>query len=191
MGGVKPLSDKGFSVANATNTIIRNGHFMSDETYTIYTDGACLGNPGPGGYAALIILNGEEQVITGSDAATTNNRMEMTAAIKGLEAIAAGSSATLHSDSQIVIKGMTEWMPSWKAKNWKNAAKKPVANQDLWLQLDTLNAERRVTWTWVRGHAGHPENERVDGLANAQAEKAANEIGWSEGSRYGFGQVAG
>lgn len=106
----------------------------------IYTDGACLGNPGPGGYAALIIFNGVEQVVTGNDPATTNNRMEMTAAIKALQVVPQGSSVILHSDSQIVIKGMTEWLPDWKAKGWRNAAKKPVANQDLWLELDALNA---------------------------------------------------
>ncbi len=147
---------------------------MNNEPITIYTDGACLGNPGPGGYAALILTNGTEQVITGRDPASTNNKMEMRAAIAALEALPPGSTATLHSDSNILIKGMNEWLTGWKAKGWKNAARKPVANQDLWQQLDRLNAERCVTWRWVRGHAGHEHNERVDRLANAEAEKVTN-----------------
>jgi ribonuclease HI len=146
-----------------------------NEPIMIYTDGACLGNPGPGGYAALILIGNTEQVITGRNLATTNNRMEMLAAIRALEALGVGSSAILHSDSQIVIKGMTEWLQGWKEKGWKNAAKKPVANQDLWLELDGLNAERNVTWQWVKGHAGQEQNERVDALANAEAEAAALE----------------
>src|SRR5918993_5719440 len=125
------------------------------EQSTIYTDGACIGNPGPGGYAALIVIDGKEQIITGGNPATTNNRMEMTAAIKALEALPTGTTGTLRSDSQILIKGMNEWLTGWKAKGWKGATRKPVANQDLWLQLDALNAERSITWQWVRGHAGH------------------------------------
>ncbi|KLK90973.1 ribonuclease H [Microvirga vignae] len=142
----------------------------------VFTDGACLKNPGPGGYAALILIDGEEKVITGGDPATTNNRMEMTAAIKALEALPAGAKAILHSDSQIVIKGMNEWLTGWKAKGWKNAARQPVANRELWEVLDRLNVERQITWQWVKGHAGHEQNERVDRLANAEAEKAAEAL---------------
>jgi ribonuclease HI len=114
--------------------------------------------------------------------------MEMTAAIKALEALPLGASVTLHSDSQIVIKGMNEWLAGWKAKEWRNSQRQPVANQDLWRLLDTLNAGRLITWIWVKGHAGHVQNERVDGLADgladAEAQKAAEAIGWTEGYRY-------
>lgn len=143
----------------------------------IFTDGACSGNPGPGGYAALILIDGNEQIITGGDPDTTNNEMEMTAAIKALEALPPGAKAILHSDSQIVTKGMNEWLTGWKAKGWRNAARQPVANRELWEALDRLNAERQITWQWVKGHAGHEQNERVDGLANAEAQKAAEALG--------------
>jgi ribonuclease HI len=149
------------------------------EQILIYTDGSCAGNPGAGGYAALIVTNGVEQVVTGQNPATTNNRMEMTAAIKALEALAVNAQATLHSDSEVVIKGMNEWLPKWKVKGWRGATRKPVSNRDLWEQLDKLNSERLITWTWVRGHNGHAENERVDALANAEAASAANKKGWS------------
>lgn len=158
------------------------------EGITIYTDGGCIGNPGGGGYAALIISDEGERVITGRDpGVTTNQRMELTAAIKALETLPVGTEATLYSDSQYVVNGITVWIKGWQAKGWKNSAKQPVANRDLWEQLDSLNVERRITWAWVRGHNGHPENERVDALANAEAEKAAEEIGWAEGMRHGFG----
>lgn len=140
---------------------------------TIYTDGACLGNPGPGGYAALIITADGEREITGRERATTNNRMEMTAAIKALEALPPGLSAIVHSDSQYLVKGMTEWLVGWKRRGWQTAQKKPVLNQPLWMRLDELAMARPVQWSWVRGHAGHEHNERVDGLANAEAMKAA------------------
>jgi len=149
----------------------------------IYTDGACLGNPGPGGYAALILFEGQEQIIVGRDPATTNNKMEMTAAIKALEALPIGAKAIIRSDSQIVIKGMNEWLTGWKAKDWRNAARQPVANRELWEMLDKLNAERQITWQWVKGHAGHEQNERVDALANAEAQKAAIEIGFAKRAR--------
>jgi ribonuclease HI len=141
----------------------------------IFTDGACLGNPGPGGYAAVITIAGEEQIIVGRDRTTTNNKMEMTAAIRALEAVPQGLPIVIHSDSQYVIKGATEWLRGWKAKGWRKADGKPVLNQDLWTQLDALMAGRRITWKWVKGHAGHPENERVDGLANGEAVRAAGE----------------
>lgn len=156
----------------------------------IFTDGACLGNPGPGGYAALIIVGAEEQTISGGNPDTTNNRMEMTAAIRALEMLPVGTSGTLHSDSQLLIRGMNDWLAGWKRKGWKNAAKQPIANRDLWEALDALNSRLSIEWLWVKGHAGHPENERVDELANGEAEKVAEEIGWTAGSRFGFQRVA-
>ncbi|BCB21148.1 ribonuclease HI [Bosea sp. ANAM02] len=152
----------------------------------IFTDGACIGNPGPGGYAAVIQIGDAEQVIVGREESTTNNRMEMTAAIMALDALPAGLGAVVHSDSEYVVKGITEWLPGWKQRGWRTAAKKPVLNQDLWERLEALAAARKVTWTWVRGHAGHELNERVDGLANAEAQKAADANGWVPGSRFGF-----
>jgi ribonuclease HI len=139
----------------------------------IFTDGACLGNPGPGGYAAVITIAGEEQIIIGRDHSTTNNKMEMTAAIKALEAVPQDLPIVIHSDSQYVIKGATEWLRGWKAKGWRKADGKPVMNQDLWMQMDALMVGRKITWKWVKGHAGHPENERVDRLANWEAVRAA------------------
>jgi ribonuclease HI len=139
----------------------------------IFTDGACLGNPGPGGYAAVITIAGEEQIIVGRDRSTTNNKMEMTAAIKALEAVSQDLPIVIHSDSQYVIKGATEWLWGWKAKGWRKADGKPVMNQDLWMQMDALMVGRKITWKWVKGHAGHPENERVDSLANWEAVRAA------------------
>jgi ribonuclease HI len=142
---------------------------ITSDRVTVYTDGACLGNPGPGGYASILQHNGSERIITGQEAATTNNRMEMTAAIKALESVPPGATVVLHSDSELLIKGMTAWLPRWKAACWRTSARKPVANRDLWEALDALSTTRAVTWTWVKAHAGHPENERVDALANAQA----------------------
>jgi ribonuclease HI len=139
----------------------------------IFTDGACLGNPGPGGYAAVITIAGDEQIIVGRDRSTTNNKMEMTAAIKALEAVSKDLPIVIHSDSQYVIKGATEWLRGWKAKGWRKADGKPVMNQDLWMQMDALMVGRQITWKWVKGHAGHPENERVDSLANWEAVRAA------------------
>jgi ribonuclease HI len=142
----------------------------------IYTDGGCIGNPGPGGYAALIIVGNDEQVISGRDPATTNNRMEMTAAIRALESLPHGVHAVVHSDSQYVVKGMTEWLQGWKKRGWKTGDKKPVLNQPLWERLEELASQRDVKWIWVKGHAGHEQNERVDGLANAEAMRAADEL---------------
>jgi ribonuclease HI len=143
----------------------------------IFTDGACLGNPGPGGYAAVVTIAGQEQVIVGRDRSTTNNKMEMTAAIKALEAVPQGLPIVIHSDSQYVIKGATEWLRGWKAKGWRKADGKPVLNQDLWMRMDVLIASRAITWKWVKGHAGHPENERVDRLANWEAVSASARAG--------------
>jgi ribonuclease HI len=146
---------------------------MSNEAI-IFTDGACLGNPGPGGYAAVVTIAGEEQIIVGRDCSTTNNKMEMTAAIKALEAAPQGLPIVIHSDSQYVIKGATEWLRGWKAKGWRKADGQPVLNQDLWQQMDAVMVGRKITWKWVKGHAGHEQNERVDGLANSEAQKAAS-----------------
>ena len=134
----------------------------------IYTDGACSGNPGPGGWGASLRHNGKTKDISGGEAQTTNNRMEMTAAIRALEALKASYSGpvVLHTDSTYVLKGITEWLPGWKRRGWKTAAKKPVKNADLWQQLDALSSAREVEWRWVKGHAGNEGNERADALAN-------------------------
>lgn len=132
----------------------------------IYTDGSCRGNPGPGGWAALLTTDGREKVLQGAEAETTNNRMELTAAIRALDSLKEPSTVTLFTDSEYVMKGINEWLPAWKARGWKTAAKKPVKNQDLWQALDTAVGRHRITWRWVRGHAGNPGNERVDSLAN-------------------------
>jgi ribonuclease HI len=132
----------------------------------VYTDGACRGNPGPGGWGALLRYGEHEKELYGGESETTNNRMELTAAIKALEALKRTSDVVLTTDSQYVRKGITEWLDGWKKKNWKNAAKKPVKNADLWQQLDQLNQRHSVDWQWVKGHSGHPDNERADQLAN-------------------------
>lgn len=133
----------------------------------IYTDGACSGNPGKGGWGALLRCDGVEKELSGYEPMTTNNRMEMMGVIKALEALKKPSTATIYSDSQYVIKGMTEWLKGWKAKGWKTASKDPVKNVDLWQQLDALAALHTLKWQWVKGHNDHPENERVDALARA------------------------
>ena len=139
-------------------------------TVELYTDGACLGNPGPGGWAALLRFNGTEKELSGCDPDTTNNRMEMQAVIEGLKALSRPSTVTVYTDSQYVQKGITEWINAWKARGWKTAAKKPVKNVDLWLELEETQERHSVTWQWVKGHACHPENERVDDLARQEAE---------------------
>jgi ribonuclease HI len=138
----------------------------SDEIVEIFSDGACRGNPGPGGWGAILRSNGREKELFGGEAATTNNRMELTAVIRALEALKRPSRVRLYTDSQYVQKGISEWVRGWKRKGWITADKKPVKNVDLWKQLDELNAQHEVEWNWVRGHAGHPENERADALAN-------------------------
>ncbi len=138
---------------------------MSDQVITIYTDGACSGNPGPGGWGALLMWNGHEKELSGGEAETTNNRMELTAAIKALESLKKPIPVHLYTDSQYLRKGVLEWMAGWKAKGWKTASKKPVKNQDLWVRLDTLLAQYDVSFFWVKGHAGDPGNERADELA--------------------------
>jgi ribonuclease HI len=131
----------------------------------IFTDGACSGNPGPGGWGAILRSGPHERELKGGEAATTNNRMEMTAAIAALEALKRPSVARLHTDSNYLKDGVTQWLPRWKRNGWKTADRKPVKNVDLWQRLDAAIAPHQVEWIWVRGHAGHPENERADRLA--------------------------
>jgi ribonuclease HI len=145
---------------------------MADKnTIYIFTDGACSGNPGPGGWAALMRWNGHEKELTGGAAETTNNRMEMTAVIMALESIKKPSRVELYSDSKYVLQGITEWVAGWKARGWKTADKKPVKNQDLWERIDSLITPHDMHYHWVRGHDGHEENERVDKLAVAAIPK--------------------
>ncbi|HVN46642.1 MAG TPA: ribonuclease HI [Steroidobacteraceae bacterium] len=132
----------------------------------IYTDGACRGNPGPGGWAALLRKGTHEREISGAEALTTNNRMELTAVIRALEALKRPVQAHVYTDSEYVRRGLTEWLPAWKARGWRTADRKPVKNQDLWQELEALSARHRLQWHWVPGHAGVPDNERVDRLAN-------------------------
>ena len=132
----------------------------------IFTDGACRGNPGPGGWGALLRFNGTEKKLLGSEAETTNNRMELMAAIAALESLTRPCQVVLTTDSQYVKKGITEWIDGWKKRNWKTAARKPVKNVDLWQRLDTAVSGHEIQWEWVRGHTGHPENELADQLAN-------------------------
>lgn len=139
---------------------------MTAETIYIYSDGACKGNPGTGGWGALLVSGGHRKEICGGEANTTNNRMEMMAVIRALESLKKPSTVEVHTDSQYVQKGISEWMAGWKRRNWRTSDGKPVKNQDLWLQLDALSQLHKVEWKWVRGHAGHPENERADALAN-------------------------
>jgi ribonuclease HI len=133
---------------------------------TIYTDGACLGNPGPGGWAALVVDGGERRELSGYEPATTNNRMELRAAVEALRSLDAPARVDLHTDSQYLRNGMHEWLARWKRNGWRTADRKPVKNTDLWRDLDALAARHEVRWHWLRGHAGHPENERCDALAN-------------------------
>ena len=131
----------------------------------IYTDGACRGNPGPGGWGAILIHKGKEKELSGGELQTTNNRMELMAAIRALEALNKPCKVTLHTDSQYVRQGITEWISGWKARGWRTAAKDPVKNEDLWRRLDEARARHEVVWKWVKGHAGDPLNERADALA--------------------------
>lgn len=137
---------------------------------TIHTDGSCLSNPGPGGWAVILNWRGTEKELSGSVADTTNNRMELQAAIEGLNALSRPMQVELHTDSKYVMNGVTDWMARWKANGWRTAAKKPVANQDLWEQLDAATQRHQITWHWVKGHAGNELNERCDVLARSAAE---------------------
>ena len=135
----------------------------------IFTDGACKGNPGPGGWGALLRKGGTEKELSGREKATTNNRMEMTAVIEALNALTRPCDVDLYTDSKYVIDGITSWVHNWQKRGWKTAAKKPVLNEDLWRAMLDAAAPHRIRWHWVKGHAGHPENERVDTLASDQA----------------------
>ena len=143
------------------------------KTVEIFTDGACKGNPGPGGWGALLRVGRHEKEMSGGDPATTNNRMELTAAIKALEALIEPCAVVLHSDSKYVLDGITKWVHGWQKNGWKNASKQPVRNADLWHELIAAAKPHRVEWAWVKGHSGHAENDRVDALACAAADAAA------------------
>jgi ribonuclease HI len=144
---------------------------MSEDIVEIFADGACLGNPGPGGWAALLRFKGTDKEISGGEQMTTNNRMELMAVIEGLRSLTRTCRVAVTTDSQYVQKGITEWIHGWKKRDWRTADKKPVKNVDLWQVLDEARTGHQVTWHWVKGHAGHVENERVDQLARAEAEK--------------------
>ena len=137
----------------------------------IYTDGACRGNPGPGGWAALLIAGKERREISGAEAETTNNRMELMAAISGLTALKRRCSVKLYTDSQYVLQGLTVWLPKWKARGWRTAGREPVKNKDLWELLEAAAAAQDIEWHWVKGHSGHDGNEFVDALANKAIDK--------------------
>lgn len=139
----------------------------------IYTDGACRGNPGPGGWGAVLRYGRHEREMWGGEAATTNNRMELTAAIEALRALRRRCRVDIFTDSQYVRMGITEWLTNWKRKGWKNASRKPVKNQDLWRALDEEATRHEIHWHWVKGHSGHPENERADALANRGIDELA------------------
>ena len=141
-----------------------------ENTVEIYADGACKGNPGPGGWGAWLSYAGKEKELWGGERQTTNNRMELTAVIRALEALKRGCRVRLHTDSQYVQKGISEWISSWKARGWRTADKKPVKNDDLWKRLDELAKQHEIEWVWVRGHAGNVGNERADALANRGVE---------------------
>jgi ribonuclease HI len=136
-----------------------------DQPVEIHTDGACSGNPGPGGWGAVLTWRGKERELSGAEPLTTNNRMELTAAIAALESLKRPMPVVLWTDSQYLRQGITEWLPGWRARGWRTADKKPVKNQDLWERLDAARARHRVEWRWLKGHAGHALNERADALA--------------------------
>jgi ribonuclease HI len=148
----------------------------SADTVRIYTDGACKGNPGPGGWGALLKTGESEKELFGGESNTTNNRMELTAVIRALEALDRRCEVEVYTDSQYVQKGISEWMHDWKRRGWRTADRKPVKNLDLWQELDRLAGSHSIAWHWVRGHAGHPENERADALANLGVESSGGGI---------------
>jgi ribonuclease HI len=142
----------------------------TSETVVIFTDGSCRGNPGPGGWGAILTFQGREREISGGAEATTNNRMELTAAIEALEALKRPCQVELHTDSQYVRNGITQWLSLWKARGWRTMTKGAVKNEDLWRRLDAAQAPHRIDWRWVKGHAGHEMNERADRLARSGLE---------------------
>jgi len=141
------------------------GRIRTNGPVRIFCDGACSGNPGPGGWSAIIIVDGIPKELRGGDRYSTNNKMEMNAAIRALETLEQPTVVTVTTDSRYVVDGITKWIFNWKKNGWKSADKKPVKNQDLWLRLDELNRRHKITWEWTRGHSGHPENDRCDELA--------------------------
>lgn len=148
---------------------------MSEKKVVVYTDGGCRGNPGPGGWGAVLQFGEHEKEIYGYEAETTNNRMELMAAISALELLSRSCEIELTTDSQYVRQGILEWMDGWKKRGWKTAAKKPVKNKDLWQRLDAAVQSHNINWHWIKGHSGHPGNERADDLANrAMDEKRGN-----------------
>lgn len=147
---------------------------MTEKIVVIYTDGACSGNPGPGGWGAFLQYNGKTKELCGGEVETTNNRMELTAAIEAINSLKRSTIAELHTDSTYVKDGITKWMVNWKRNGWKTAAKKPVKNKDLWLALDEAISKHQIRWKWVKGHAGDPGNEKADELANVGMEKFKN-----------------
>lgn len=147
---------------------------MSNEIVEIFTDGACKGNPGVGGWGALLRNKGKEREMYGGEAQTTNNRMELMGAISALEVLSRPCHVRLHTDSKYVLQGITEWLPGWKQRGWKTASKQPVKNDDLWRRLDAAVSRHQIEWVWVKGHAGHAENERADQLANRGVEEILN-----------------
>jgi ribonuclease HI len=136
------------------------------DTVVIYTDGACRGNPGPGGWGVILSYKGVVKELYGGEKETTNNRMELTAAIQGLEVLKKQCKVELNTDSKYVLQGITEWLPNWKKRGWKTAGNKPVKNEDLWRRLDAAGSQHTIEWKWVKGHSGHKENDRADKLAN-------------------------
>ncbi len=155
----------------AGDNAVMSEHSSDAKTVQIHTDGACLGNPGPGGWAALLRCNGREREVSGGDPATTNNRMELMGAIMALETLTAPSTVVLHTDSQYVRQGITEWMKNWVRRNWKTAGGDPVKNRDLWERLHAAAQRHTIEWKWVKGHSGDPHNDRVDVLARDEALK--------------------
>lgn len=146
-------------------------NYMSKAKIHLYTDGSCLGNPGPGGWAALLRYQKTEKMFSGSQLATTNNQMELMAVIQGLKALSKPCHVEIYTDSKYVLDGFTKWLEGWKKRGWKKSDKKPVMNKELWVALDENAASHTLKWHWIKGHSGHDENERVDQLARLEAEK--------------------
>lgn len=150
-----------------TSPVNNVSKYPSNNIVEIYADGACKGNPGPGGWGAWLSYDGKEKTLSGGEKLTTNNRMELTAVIRALEALKKPCEVKVYTDSSYVQKGISEWIVGWKARNWRTADKKPVKNEDLWKALDLLANQHKIQWIWVKGHAGNAGNERADALANA------------------------